>query len=302
MGKRLRKARSMCCCVSPRSSFLTSHSIFSWYEEDTWIQIAKFLDGRSLVMLALTCKWFSRIMMEDCVWKYACLRDLDIPDPGKVSFKWIKLYTAAFDGSHSYMFRQQERHIDWARIGAFQFDSNAGLLSDSLMAPLRIPKQETVEKMLQQNCCCALNNIKPGIWIADLQLVRCAVCDLCSCDGTMQTLDARHIELFLSDGYLNGSWDYDTLGTRDINKSADVASGGIFDIKHLNDHSASDILDLKSWVGKRNDWQPKTLTTLHAVAVNTNLQDNEGLKITYEAMKAGKDGQVVSIRISHQLL
>lgn len=37
-----------------------------------------------------------------------------------------------------------------------------------------------------------------------------------------------------------------------------------------------DIFDLKSWVGKRNDWQPKAMITLHAVAVNTNLQDNEG--------------------------
>lgn len=70
------------------------------YEEDTWIEIAKFLDGSSLVMLSMTCKWFRRIMMEDCVWKYACLRDLQIPDPGKVSFKWIKLYTSAFGKVH----------------------------------------------------------------------------------------------------------------------------------------------------------------------------------------------------------
>lgn len=66
------------------------------YEEDVWTEIAKFLDGRSLVMLAATCKWFSRIMMEDSVWKYACLRDLQVPDPGDVAVKWIKLYAAAF--------------------------------------------------------------------------------------------------------------------------------------------------------------------------------------------------------------
>lgn len=113
------------------------------YEEDVWTEIAKFLDGRSLVMLAVTCKWFSRLMMEDSVWKYACLRDLQVPDPGDVSVKWIKLYAAAFgifsffharssfdveilhtsfqehafaDGSHTYMFHQQEKHIGEALL------------------------------------------------------------------------------------------------------------------------------------------------------------------------------------------
>ncbi|KAL6495574.1 hypothetical protein OROGR_030137 [Orobanche gracilis] len=118
----------------------------------------------------------------------------------------------------------------------------------------------------------------------------------------MQTLDARHIELFLNEGYHDGSWDYDLLGTHDNGKQADGASGGIFDIKHLKDQSTTAIFDLKSWVGKRNDWQPKAMLTLHAVAVNTNLQDNEGLQIRYHAMKSGKDGEIVSIRISQQLL
>ncbi|KAL6569624.1 hypothetical protein OROMI_014138 [Orobanche minor] len=299
MGKRLRKPRSMCCCVSPRSSYRTPHSIFNWYEEDVWTEIAKFLDGTSLVMLAVTCKWFNRIMMEESVWKFACLRDLQVPDPGKVAFKWTKIYATAFDGSHSFMFRQQEKHIDWMRIGAFSFDSPAALLTENLIAPLRVPK---VEKMLQLKGCCLLNNVKTGIWIADLQLVRCPVCDLDSCDGTMQTLDARHIELFLNEGYHDGSWDYDLLGTHDTGKQADGASGGIFDIKHLKDQSTTAIFDLKSWVGKRNDWQPKAMLTLHAVAVNTNLQDNEGLQIRYHAMKSGKDGEIVSIRISQQLL
>ncbi|GFP91908.1 probable F-box protein at3g61730 [Phtheirospermum japonicum] len=302
MGKRLRKPRSMCCCVSPRSSYRNPHSIFNWYEVDVWTEIAKFLDGRSLVMLALTCKWFNRVVMEDSVWKYACLRDLQVPDPGKVAFKWIKLYATAFDGSHSYMFRQQEKHIDWMRIGAFSFESPVSFLTESLIAPLRIPMADTMEKMLQLKGCCLLKNVKTGIWIADLQLVRCPVCDLDSCDGTMQTLDARHIELFLSGGYQDGSWDYDLLGSRNTSKQAESASGAIFDIKYLKDKSTSAIFDLKSWVGKRNDWQPKAMITLHAVAVNTNLQDNEGLQIRYHVMKSGKDGEIVSIRISQQLL
>ena len=57
--------------------------------------------------------------------------------------------------------------------------------------------------------------------------------------GTMQTLDARHIELFLSEGYQDGSWEYEVLGSHDIKKHADGASGGIFDIKHIRDPSTS---------------------------------------------------------------
>ncbi|XP_042064312.1 probable F-box protein At3g61730 [Salvia splendens] len=303
MGKRLREARSICCCASPRSSsHRAPHAIFSWYEEDVWTEVAKFLDGKSLMMLAVTCKWFHRIMMEDSVWKYACLRDLRIPDPGNVPFKWIELYTTAFDGSHTYMFRQQEKHIDWMRIGAFLFDSPDALLTESLIERIKIPKEETMEKMVHKESFCLLNNIKTGIWIADLQLVRCPVCDLDTCDGTMQTLDARHIELFLTEEYRSGIWDYYLVGSRNINKQADGASGGIFDLKHINDESTSDIFDYKSWVGKRMDRQPKTKITLHAVAVNTNLQENEGLQIKYHAMRAGKGGEVVSIRISQQLL
>lgn len=33
---------------------------------------------------------------------------------------------------------------------------------------------------------------------------------------------------------------------------------------------------MKTWTGNSTDWQPKAMITLHAVAVNTYLQDNEG--------------------------
>ncbi|KAL7239068.1 hypothetical protein ACSBR2_005043 [Camellia fascicularis] len=239
--------------------------------------------------------------MEESIWKFACLRDLQVPDPGGVAVTWIELYASAFDGSHSFMFRQQEKHIDWMRIGAFFFDSPVAFLTEKLIPPVKIPHEENIEKMLQLSGSCVLNNIKTGIWIADLQLVRCPVCDLNTCDGTMQTLDARHIELFLSKGYQDESWDYNLLGSHEIKKDADGASGGIFDIKHIRDLSTSEVFDLKSWAGKPRDWQPKAMITLHAVAVNTNLQENEGLHIKYHAMRAGGDGEVVSIRISQQL-
>lgn len=57
----------------------------------------------------------------------------------------------------------------------------------------------------------------------------------------MQTLDARHIELFLSEGYQDGSWEYKLIGAHDIKKHADGASGAIFDVNHLKDTSTSGI-------------------------------------------------------------
>ncbi|KAH7861126.1 hypothetical protein Vadar_021914 [Vaccinium darrowii] len=241
-------------------------------------------------------------MMEESVWKFACLRDLQVPDPQVVASKWINLYASAFNGSHSYMFQQPEKHIDWMRIGAFFFDSPVAFLTEKLILPVQKSQEVNIQKMLQSSGSCKLNNIKTGIWIADLQLVRCPVCDLNTCDGTMQILDARHIELFLSKGYLDGSWEYSVLGSYDIKKNADGASGGIFDVKHIRDPSTSEVFNLKSWVGKPNDWQPKAMITLHGVAVNTNLQENDGLQIKYHAMTAGADGEVVAIRISQQLL
>ncbi|KAL1347104.1 probable F-box protein At3g61730 [Arachis duranensis] len=301
-AKRIRRSKTICSCSSPRPPFLSAHSTFSWYDEDIWTEIAKFLDGKSLIMLAATNQWFSRAIMDDGIWKFVCIRDLQVPPPQRVAFSWSQLYKSVFDGSHSYMFRQQEKHIDWMRIGAFSFDSSVAILAERLSFPGKIKERETLEKMLRSQGCCVVENVKPGIWIADLQLVRCPVCDLNTCDGTMQTLDARHIELFLCEGYKNGSWDYQLVGSHDIKKRADGAAGAIFDAKHLEDSSTSAVFDYKSWIGKPNDWQPKAMIAFHAVAVNTNLQENEGINVKYHAMRAGPDGEVVSIRISQQLL
>ncbi|XP_038682142.1 probable F-box protein At3g61730 [Tripterygium wilfordii] len=301
MRKRIRRNNSIKSCTSPRRSFPTCHS-FDWFEEDLWTEIAKFLDGKSLVMLATTNKWFNSLIMQDSVWRYACLRDLQIPAPCHVEFKWSKLYASAFNCSHAYTFRQQEKHIDWMRIGAFSLNSRAAFLTKNLNGPLKISKEKTKEKMLEFCGSCVLENMKTGIWIADLQLVRCPVCDLNACDGTMQTLDARHIELFLKEGYQDGSWEYNLMGSHKIEKNVGEASAAIFDVKHLKDSSTAAIFDLKSWAGKPNDWQPKSLITFNAVAITTNLQENEGVLVKYHTMSAGEEGEVVSIRISHQLL
>ena len=89
------------------------------------------------------------------------------------------------------------------------------------------------------------------------------------------------------------------------------------------------VLDAKAWIGQQDDWQPKARLSLHAVAVNTNLQPNEGeialvirviriqslnlllwdttnhagLQVRFQAMRStGADRKVVSIRISQQLV
>ncbi|XP_023637996.1 probable F-box protein At3g61730 [Capsella rubella] len=289
-------------CVSPRCSAHTYQSRFSWFEQDIWTYITRFLDGKSLVMLGATNKWFNKIVMEDTVWRFVCLRDLQVPETFPVSSSWIKIYASAFDGSHSYLSRQKEKHIDWMRIGAFVLDSRTSLLTESLSGRLKVPREGTIEQMLHSSGSCVINEIKSGIWIADLQLVRCPVCDLSTCDGTMQTLDARHFELFLSEGYKDGSWEYNLIGSHKLQKDAGAACGAIFDLKHLKESSSSGILNLKSWTGEPNDSQPKAVIAPHAVAVHTRLQENEGILVKYHTMKAGTDGDIVSIRISQQLL
>ncbi|KAM0944520.1 hypothetical protein DsansV1_C11g0109691 [Dioscorea sansibarensis] len=118
----------------------------------------------------------------------------------------------------------------------------------------------------------------------------------------MQILDTRSAELFLEEGYQSGSWDYVEIASHKIEKHSSSATGAIFDLKHFHSPN-SVVLDVKSWMGKADDWQPKASICLHAVAVNTNLQHNDGLHVRFDVMRSGgSDGDVVSIRISQQLV
>ncbi|CAF2175761.1 unnamed protein product [Brassica napus] len=259
-GKKI--LRGIRSCVSPRCSASSTHRpSFFWFEQDVWTYISRFLDGKSLVMLGATSKWFHKTVMEESIWRFACLRDLHVPRPCPVSSSWNKIYASAFD---------------WMRIGAFTLDSRMSLLTESLSGQLKVPRvQGTIEQMLQSTGSCIIKDIKSGIWIADLQLVRCPVCDLSTCDGTMQILDTRHIELFLNEEYKAGSWDYNLIGSHKLQKDTSAACGAIYDLKHLKASSSSGILHLKSWTGEPEDSQPKAFITTHAVAVHTRLQKNE---------------------------
>nr|XP_018674649.1 PREDICTED: probable F-box protein At3g61730 isoform X1 [Musa acuminata subsp. malaccensis] len=325
-----KRQRSISSCNSPRSTFLSRHSSFNWYDVDLWTEIAKYLDGSDLMRLSLANCWFNHLIAEESVWMHACLRDLHVPPSGEVSFPWKDIYGSAFDGSHSYNYRQQEKHIDWIRIGAFLLDSPVVLLTENLTLPKMLPRPEDdPAKTIQTTGTCLLAGARTGIWIADLQLVRCPVCNLNTCEGTMQVLDARHVELFLEEGFKDGSWEYEDIGSHRIAKQSIAAAGAIFDSKHLPDPSTAGVLDAKAWIGQQDDWQPKARLSLHAVAVNTNLQPNEGeialvirviriqslnlllgdttnhagLQVRFQAMRStGEDRKVVSIRISQQLV
>ncbi|CAL1402272.1 unnamed protein product [Linum trigynum] len=317
--KRLRRERSICSCKSPRLSHKSSPRSFNFYELDVWTEIAKFLDGKSLVKLALTCRWFHGVIMQDCVWKFACLSHLQVPAPDRTEFKWIQLYASAIGkflatpiqfsasvvanhGSHSYAFRDKEKHLDWMRIGAFFLESPSVILSQRLTLPLKIMKRESLQNMLGSAGACLLSGLRTGIWIADLQLVRCPVCELDTCEGTMQALDARHIELFLSEEYQNCSWEYEQIGSHKLKGPAKAASATIMDLKHITDRPTADVFNLKLWAGRQNDFQPKAMITFHAVAISTNLQANQGLLSKFYVMRAGTGGEIVSIRVTQQLL
>ncbi|CAI0475600.1 unnamed protein product, partial [Linum tenue] len=229
----------------------------SSYELDVWTEIAKFLDGKSLVKLALTCRWFHG---------FACLSHLQVPAPDP-----------------------------------------SVILSQRLTLPLKIMKRESLQNMLGSAGACLLSGLRTGIWIAgkkilDLQLVRCPVCELDTCEGTMQALDARHIELFLSEEYQNCSWEYEQIGSHKLKGPAKAASATIMDLKHITDHPTADVFNLKLWAGRQNDFQPKAMITFHAVAISTNLQANQGLLSKFYVMRAGTGGEIVSIRVTQQLL
>ncbi|KAI3963858.1 hypothetical protein MKW92_021519 [Papaver armeniacum] len=214
IGKRLRSYKSIHSCTSPQLSLLYRHPDFIWFKEDIWTEIAKYLGGKCLVMLGSYYHWFRRLILrEDNIWKFVCVRDIHVPwFRQQIILIYVVVVLSISDVSHSYMFRQQEKHIAWM-IDAFFFDSSAGLPTEKLPLLPRLPRGESVEKMLQKTGSCILNNIKTSIWIPNLQLVRCPVCNLDPCEGT---LDARHLELFLTEGYKSGSWDYKEIGSYQI--------------------------------------------------------------------------------------
>ncbi|KAL5228720.1 hypothetical protein ABZP36_016985 [Zizania latifolia] len=300
-------------CRLPGASFIAHRRRpFNWYEADMWTEVAKYLFGAELVRLSSTCRWFRRLLADESIWRYAFLRDLsllpanaDRYPPRPLHRSWRLLYTAAFNGAHSYLFCQSKRHIGAYRVGGFLLESPHMLLTAMLALPRWLPPQEDGPQIaIEMTGACMLSNARPGIWIADFHLVQCPKCTINTCSGVLQVLDARHCELFLEDSFWKGTWEYEDLGDHYNNEETATAACAIFNASRRAQESASCVLSAKSWVRRCDDPQPKAHRTPYAVALNSNLlsNSNEGLVSSFQAMRdTTRDGQIVSVRITQQI-
>ncbi|KAJ7542577.1 hypothetical protein O6H91_09G001800 [Diphasiastrum complanatum] len=288
--------------LTQRISRSCQNTLTPWYIRDIWSEIMSFLNGKSLLKLALVNRSFYELVMDENVWKCLCFRELRVPATYQTTFSWRSLYIAAFDGSHSFSLRQRDKHIDWMRIGAFSIASGQAIATVALSELRLLSGTKGQCNDICSSSFCVSSDVKKGSWIADLHLVRCPVCNVTSCEGTMQVLDARHWDLFLYDEYKTGDWDYHEVGAHVLPHHCDAAAGGVFDAGYLEKKETLDLLELKSWVAPAGDWQPRGKSSSFAIAANTNLQPNEGLQVKFYVMLAGANGPVVGIRICQQLL
>nr|TKW12160.1 hypothetical protein SEVIR_5G018800v2 [Setaria viridis] len=281
---------------------------FNWYEPDMWTEVAKHLCGFDLLRLSFTCRWFRRLLADDSIWRYAFFRDLDLSDANPRIHRpfyrsWRRLYFAAFDGTHAYSLCQSGEHRSSWRIGSFLLDSPQMLLMGKLPVPRWLPPDpEDLQLGVAMMGACKLHNARPGIWITDMHVMRCPKCNLNSCRGNMQILDARHSELFLEEAYWDQTWEYEELGEHFQDEEVADAFCAIINAKHLASPSTAVVLS-KSWAGKRDDLLTKQCASATGAAIHTNLQSNAGLVSQFEAMRdTARDGQIVSVRISQVLL
>ena len=86
----------------------------------------------------------------------------------------------------------------------------------------------------------------------------------------MQTLDTRHIELFLNEEYKDGSWDYNLIGSHKLQKDTSAACGAIFDLKHVK-ASASSGKFMPSYTSYLMFLLFSPLTLVHNFLMNWNL-------------------------------
>lgn len=279
-----------------------------------WTEVAKYLHGTDLVRLAVTCRWFLRLLFgDDSIWCYAFLRDLslhtDDPKIRKILMprpfhrSWRFIYANSFNNSHAYCFRQQEKHIEWFRIGGFLMDTSKMLLTATLALPRGMPPvDESARFTIGLTGACLLNDVRPGIWIADMNMLRCPVCNFNDCKGTMQVLDARHCELYLEKKFKDGTWKYEDLGSYFSDGPLETAGSAIFNRDHIDTLHTGNILNVKSWIREHTNLLPRARVTPVAVALNSNLKANHGLLTKFQMMRDPRDGGIVSVRITQQLL
>ncbi|KAJ1281983.1 hypothetical protein BS78_03G015000 [Paspalum vaginatum] len=292
--------------TSTRVLFRPRHP-FSWYEPDMWTEVAKHLCGFDLLRLSFTCHWFHRLLADDSIWRYAVFRDLNLSDANPRIHRplyrsWRYLYFAAFNGSHAYSFCKNGEHRSSWRIGSFLLDSPRMVLMGKLPLPKWLPQDpDDLHLAIAIMGACELRNTRPGIWITDMHVMRCPVCNRSSCKGNKQILDARHSELFLEKAYWDETLAYEDLGQHFVDEGVATAFCAVVNAKHLASPSTARVLN-ECWGGKREDLLTRHCASTTAAAIHTNLQPNGGLLSTFEAMRdTSRDGQIVSVRISQVL-
>ncbi|CAN6331988.1 unnamed protein product [Urochloa humidicola] len=186
------------------------------YGPDVWTEVAKHLCPVRLLNLSVTCRWMHSLLTDDTIWRHAFFRDLNLPAANTNSRRpphrsWRLLYLATFDGSHAYWLHQSSRHMNAYRIGGLILDSSDLLLTAKLPLP-KLPLHYTGSQQLamESTGTLVLNRARCGIWIADVHLLKCPVCN--NCDGRMIVLEARHCDLFLEKPYRDCTWKYTDLG------------------------------------------------------------------------------------------
>ncbi|GBG89368.1 hypothetical protein CBR_g49078 [Chara braunii] len=309
---------------------------------DVWLSIISFLKAKEVVTVAMLNHEFNLLAMEEEVWRCVCERQLGIVIPGglsKPSLSWRALFRSVTDGRHSFKYQQQDKHLDWMRLGVFEVRSGMVIATDTLRAdnkgkqghcedgavnsakasrsdpssslpafsssaPSSSSEVDAYRVSREDGFSQAIGNVRRGSWIADMHLLRCPLCDSPTCEGTMQALDAWHSELFLHDEAVNKKWSYEELSARNRTDDVPAAVAAIFDAEEFNQPTtrcSNEMLNLKAWAGPVGDWQPRGRVSSFAAAVCTNLQENAGMNVKCYAMRAGDRGPVMGIRITQQL-
>ncbi|GBG93490.1 hypothetical protein CBR_g71803, partial [Chara braunii] len=104
---------------------------------DVWLSIISFLKAKEVVTVAMLNREFHLLAMEEEVWRCVCERQLGIVIPGglsKPSLSWRALFRSVTDGRHSFKYQQQDKHLDWMRLGVFEVRSGMVIATDTLRA------------------------------------------------------------------------------------------------------------------------------------------------------------------------
>ncbi|KAL5654157.1 hypothetical protein ACJX0J_033476, partial [Zea mays] len=252
------------------------------YEPDLWTEVAKHLCGFDLLRLSSTCRWFRRLLADDSIWRYAFFRDLNLSDANPRAHhplcrSWRYLYFAAFNGSHAFSFCQNGEHRSSWRIGSFVLDTPSMVLIGKLPLPKWLPSDpEDVRLTIAILGACKLLNVRPGIWITDMHVMRCTLCNRNGCRGNKQILDARHTELFLEKAYWDETLEYESLGEHFQDEEVAAAFG----CRRQREAIRFSVRCICSQHGlgreAREDPMTRHCASTTAAAIHTNLQGNGG--------------------------